>query len=131
MSHSNSSKVGEIFTAAGAAFSKLSELIMTLHPVGEITPASVSAKTPVKRKSVEDSGVQVKKQMIASTTTTATATVTMKPISQEKIRALNAVITQPTPKSAGTVAIADDEGKHLKLNHLKWILPTLPYLPRM
>ncbi|GFV50301.1 uncharacterized protein TNCV_622112 [Trichonephila clavipes] len=100
MSHSNSSKVGEIFTAAGAAFSKLSELIMTLHPVGEITPASVSAKTPVKRKSVEDSGVQVKKQMIASTTTTATATVTMKPISQEKIRALNAVITQPTPKSA-------------------------------
>ncbi|GBO26922.1 hypothetical protein AVEN_169700-1, partial [Araneus ventricosus] len=35
MSHSNSSKVGEIFTAAGAAFSKLSELIMTLHPVGE------------------------------------------------------------------------------------------------
>ncbi|GFY39955.1 uncharacterized protein TNIN_481451 [Trichonephila inaurata madagascariensis] len=71
---------------------------MTLHPVGETTPASVSAKAPVKRKSVEDSGVQVKKQMIASTS--ATATVTMKPISQEKIRALNAVITQPTPKSA-------------------------------
>ncbi|GFR33281.1 uncharacterized protein TNCT_90341 [Trichonephila clavata] len=93
-------KVGEIFTAAGAAFSKLSELIMTLHPVGETTTASVSTRTPVKRKSVEDSGVQVKKQMIASTSATATATVTMKPISQEKIRALNAVITQPTPKSA-------------------------------
>ncbi|GFT33637.1 uncharacterized protein NPIL_552711 [Nephila pilipes] len=96
MSHSNSSKVGEIFTAAGAAFSKLSELIMTLHPVGETAPANVSVKTPVKRKSVEDSGVQVKKHI----TVTASASATIKTISQDKIRALNAVISQSTPKSA-------------------------------
>ncbi|KAG8187499.1 hypothetical protein JTE90_022892 [Oedothorax gibbosus] len=40
MSHSNSSKVGEIFTAAGAAFNKLGELIMTLNSVGESSPSS-------------------------------------------------------------------------------------------
>ncbi|XP_023230630.1 chromatin complexes subunit BAP18-like [Centruroides vittatus] len=36
MSHgSSASKVGEIFTAAGAAFTKLGELTMQLHPVSE------------------------------------------------------------------------------------------------
>lgn len=36
MSHGNSaSKVGEIFTAAGAAFSKLGELTMQLHPIAD------------------------------------------------------------------------------------------------
>ncbi|GBL72144.1 hypothetical protein AVEN_115143-1 [Araneus ventricosus] len=92
MSHSNSSKVGEIFTAAGAAFSKLSELIMTLHPVGEPPVSNVPAKAPVKRKSTEEPAIQVKKQM--------TATATIKSVSQDKIRALNAVISQPTNKSA-------------------------------
>ncbi|GFR07260.1 chromatin complexes subunit BAP18 [Trichonephila clavata] len=33
-------KVGEIFSAAGAAFSKMSELIMSLHSVGEASPSS-------------------------------------------------------------------------------------------
>lgn len=37
---SSASKVGDIFTAAGAAFSKLGELTMTLHPTGEPAPAS-------------------------------------------------------------------------------------------
>ncbi|GFU72093.1 hypothetical protein TNCV_276751, partial [Trichonephila clavipes] len=31
--------VGEIFLAAGAAFSKMSELIMSLHSVGEASPS--------------------------------------------------------------------------------------------
>jgi len=36
----SASKVGEIFTAAGAAFSKLGELTMQLHPVTEPSPSS-------------------------------------------------------------------------------------------
>ncbi|XP_077403067.1 BPTF-associated chromatin complex component 1 isoform X2 [Vanacampus margaritifer] len=36
---SASAKVGEIFSAAGAAFSKLGELTMQLHPVSDSSPA--------------------------------------------------------------------------------------------
>ncbi|XP_028322394.1 BPTF-associated chromatin complex component 1 [Gouania willdenowi] len=36
---SASAKVGEIFSAAGAAFSKLGELTMGLHPVSDSSPA--------------------------------------------------------------------------------------------
>lgn len=37
---SSASKVGEIFTAAGAAFSKLGDLTMQLHPTSEPSPTS-------------------------------------------------------------------------------------------
>ncbi|XP_021351520.1 chromatin complexes subunit BAP18-like isoform X1 [Mizuhopecten yessoensis] len=37
---SSASKVGEIFTAAGAAFSKLGDLTMQLHPTAEPSPSS-------------------------------------------------------------------------------------------
>ncbi|XP_035219837.1 chromatin complexes subunit BAP18-like isoform X2 [Stegodyphus dumicola] len=137
MSHSNSSKVGEIFTAAGAAFTKLGELTMTLHSVGEPSPSSgkwtmqememlktavksfgtelerindsiknknieirpthsSQMKAPVKRKSFEDPNIGIKKQMPAGTAT-------IKTVSQDKIRALNAVISQSTPKSEITL----------------------------
>ncbi|XP_035219838.1 chromatin complexes subunit BAP18-like isoform X3 [Stegodyphus dumicola] len=104
MSHSNSSKVGEIFTAAGAAFTKLGELTMTLHSVGEPSPSSSEIrpthssqmKAPVKRKSFEDPNIGIKKQMPAGTAT-------IKTVSQDKIRALNAVISQSTPKSEITL----------------------------
>ncbi|KAF7701255.1 chromatin complexes subunit BAP18 [Silurus meridionalis] len=36
---SSSAKVGEIFSAAGVAFSKLGELTMQLHPVADSSPA--------------------------------------------------------------------------------------------
>ncbi|XP_060764669.1 chromatin complexes subunit BAP18 [Neoarius graeffei] len=36
---SSSAKVGEIFSAAGAAFTKLGELTMQLHPVADSSPA--------------------------------------------------------------------------------------------
>ncbi|XP_069502676.1 chromatin complexes subunit BAP18 isoform X2 [Ambystoma mexicanum] len=36
---SASTKVGEIFSAAGAAFTKLGELTMQLHPVADTSPA--------------------------------------------------------------------------------------------
>ncbi|XP_049617846.1 chromatin complexes subunit BAP18 [Syngnathus scovelli] len=47
---SASTKVGEIFSAAGAAFSRLGELTMQLHPMAEANPTSAHTKSPVKRK---------------------------------------------------------------------------------
>ncbi|XP_018526566.1 chromatin complexes subunit BAP18 isoform X2 [Lates calcarifer] len=52
--------VGEIFSAAGAAFTKLGELTMQLHPVADSSPAgshpcsSGQTKSTVKRKLYED-----------------------------------------------------------------------------
>lgn len=57
---SASTKVGEIFSAAGAAFTKLGELTMQLHPVADSSPAgsqlpsSSQNKNTVKRKLYED-----------------------------------------------------------------------------
>uniref|UniRef100_UPI0037E75B13 chromatin complexes subunit BAP18 n=1 Tax=Semicossyphus pulcher TaxID=241346 RepID=UPI0037E75B13 len=51
---SASTKVGEIFSAAGAAFTKLGELTMQLHPVADSSPAGGQTKSAVKRKLYED-----------------------------------------------------------------------------
>ncbi|XP_012808864.1 chromatin complexes subunit BAP18 isoform X3 [Xenopus tropicalis] len=54
---SASTKVGEIFSAAGAAFTKLGELTMQLHPVTDSSPAGAQIKFAVKRKIYDDNGV--------------------------------------------------------------------------
>ncbi|GAB1609919.1 chromatin complexes subunit BAP18-like isoform X1 [Argonauta hians] len=56
---SSASKVGEIFTAAGAAFSRLGELTMSLHPTAEPNPARSQIKAQLKRKAYEDAGLQL------------------------------------------------------------------------
>ncbi|KAG8441492.1 hypothetical protein GDO86_007019 [Hymenochirus boettgeri] len=56
---SASTKVGEIFSAAGAAFTKLGELTMQLHPVTDSSPAGAQLKCAVKRKIYDDNGVPI------------------------------------------------------------------------
>ncbi|XP_022112465.1 chromatin complexes subunit BAP18 isoform X2 [Pieris rapae] len=51
--NSSAAKVGEIFTEAGAAFNKLAEMTMTLHPLGEQS-TNAHAKTPTKRKATDE-----------------------------------------------------------------------------
>ncbi|CAG9098762.1 unnamed protein product [Plutella xylostella] len=50
----SAAKVGEIFTEAGAAFNKLAEMTMLLHPMAESTTFA-QVKTPVKRKAEDKS----------------------------------------------------------------------------
>ncbi|XP_045521077.1 uncharacterized protein LOC123712147 isoform X2 [Pieris brassicae] len=51
--NSSAAKVGEIFTEAGAAFNKLAEMTMTLHPLAEQS-INAHAKTPTKRKTTDE-----------------------------------------------------------------------------
>ncbi|KAM6453343.1 BPTF-associated chromatin complex component 1 isoform 3-T3 [Liasis olivaceus] len=56
---SASTKVGEIFSAAGAAFTKLGELTMQLHPVADSSPAGAKwtdAEIALLRASVQRFG---------------------------------------------------------------------------
>ncbi|KAJ2953650.1 hypothetical protein O0L34_g1261 [Tuta absoluta] len=54
--NNSAAKVGEIFTEAGAAFNKLAEMTMMLHPMAEQLPMNSQAppKTPVKRKAADE-----------------------------------------------------------------------------
>ncbi|XP_026465676.1 chromatin complexes subunit BAP18-like isoform X3 [Ctenocephalides felis] len=51
--------VGEIFTAAGSAFTKLGELTMQLHPTSD-SPAGSQIRSTLKKKAFEDAGIPVR-----------------------------------------------------------------------
>ncbi|XP_019726873.1 chromatin complexes subunit BAP18 isoform X2 [Hippocampus comes] len=72
---SASTKVGEIFSAAGAAFSRLGELTMQLHPVAEVNPTSTHTKTPVKRKHEDTTRCSSSEGIPPNTTATKKAAV--------------------------------------------------------
>ncbi|XP_011310149.1 chromatin complexes subunit BAP18 isoform X3 [Fopius arisanus] len=55
----SASKVGEIFTAAGAAFNKLGELTMQLHPTTD-SPAGTQIRTTLKKKAFEEAGIPIR-----------------------------------------------------------------------
>jgi len=66
MSSSHSaSKVGEIFTAAGAAFTTLGELSMQLYSNTDQSISGAQIKNNMKRKSYETAGVPLKKSLMS------------------------------------------------------------------
>ncbi|XP_035726718.1 chromatin complexes subunit BAP18-like isoform X3 [Vespa mandarinia] len=66
MEPASGQKVGEIFTAAGAAFNKLGELTMQLHPTTD-SPAGSQIRTTLKKKAFEEAGVPIRQQSQQST----------------------------------------------------------------
>ncbi|XP_022225406.2 alpha-protein kinase 1 isoform X2 [Drosophila obscura] len=55
----SATKVGEIFTAAGQAFSRLGDLTMQLHPNAE-SPSGSQIRQALKKKAFEDAGIPAK-----------------------------------------------------------------------
>ncbi|KAM9406449.1 BPTF-associated chromatin complex component 1 isoform 4-T4 [Salvelinus alpinus] len=106
---SASTKVGEIFSAAGAAFTKLGELTMQLHPVADSSPAGVQIKSTVKRKLYDETGMPIytdspkktAKKTAVTMATTATPTVIAVPTSKVVMKAGvqgNVTLAIPTMK---------------------------------
>ncbi|XP_055638202.1 chromatin complexes subunit BAP18 isoform X2 [Toxorhynchites rutilus septentrionalis] len=60
----SATKVGEIFTAAGAAFNRLGELTMQLHPSSD-SPTGSQIRQTLKKKAFEDAGIQLKTQAVS------------------------------------------------------------------
>uniref|UniRef100_A0A1B6C5Y2 Chromatin complexes subunit BAP18 n=1 Tax=Clastoptera arizonana TaxID=38151 RepID=A0A1B6C5Y2_9HEMI len=65
----SASKVGEIFTAAGNAFSKLGDLTLQLHPTAD-SPAGSQIRTTLKKKAFEDAGIGMPVRQLSSVQTT-------------------------------------------------------------
>uniref|UniRef100_A0A2M4C2C4 Putative chromatin complex subunit bap18 n=1 Tax=Anopheles marajoara TaxID=58244 RepID=A0A2M4C2C4_9DIPT len=60
----SATKVGEIFTAAGAAFNSLGELTMQLHPSSD-SPTGSQIRQTLKKKAFEDAGVPIRQPVVS------------------------------------------------------------------
>ncbi|XP_028330282.1 chromatin complexes subunit BAP18 isoform X1 [Gouania willdenowi] len=102
---SASTKVGEIFSAAGAAFTKLGELTMQLHPAVDPSlagspPCSGQTKNTVKRKLYEEGALpasdgpkKVSKKSAAAAARTAPSTAAALPLSAAQFVGASAPLT--------------------------------------
>ncbi|XP_077303041.1 uncharacterized protein LOC143923301 isoform X4 [Arctopsyche grandis] len=57
--NNSAAKVGEIFTEAGAAFNRLAEMTMQLHPMVD-SPTGSQIRATLKKKAFEDAGIPVR-----------------------------------------------------------------------
>ncbi|XP_022336758.2 BPTF-associated chromatin complex component 1-like isoform X3 [Crassostrea virginica] len=140
---SSASKVGEIFTAAGAAFTKLGDLTLQLHPTSEQSPSSgkwtphevdmlknavkrSQIKTQMKRKAYEDAGLpqptepSPKKQAVRAEktpqVTVATATASTPVESQSKKQPQNDVTLSALNAPESDVDIEGDSSSSKRLD---------------
>ncbi|XP_028330283.1 chromatin complexes subunit BAP18 isoform X2 [Gouania willdenowi] len=97
---SASTKVGEIFSAAGAAFTKLGELTMQLHPAVDPSLAGGQTKNTVKRKLYEEGALpasdgpkKVSKKSAAAAARTAPSTAAALPLSAAQFVGASAPLT--------------------------------------
>ncbi|XP_017797749.1 PREDICTED: chromatin complexes subunit BAP18 isoform X3 [Habropoda laboriosa] len=74
--------VGEIFTAAGAAFNKLGELTMQLHPTTD-SPAGSQIRTTLKKKAFEEAGVPIRQQILSQQSAQQSTVVQQQQVKQQ------------------------------------------------
>ncbi|XP_043933088.1 chromatin complexes subunit BAP18 isoform X3 [Protopterus annectens] len=121
---SASTKVGEIFSAAGAAFMKLGELTMQLHPVADSSPAGAQIKTTVKRKIYEDSGMPVPsespKKMLKTDLMPAVNTgPTSQVVTSTSLQDVSAAATKKEKTSDVTLSALNDSYENRELADIK------------
>ncbi|XP_026208091.1 chromatin complexes subunit BAP18 isoform X2 [Anabas testudineus] len=119
---SASTKVGEIFSAAGAAFTKLGELTMQLHPVADSSPAGGQTKSTVKRKLYEEGALPTSSDGPKKVIKKATATVTI------ATQGTPTIITVPTAQVTVTSGIQAPASSQLPLKKQKTADVTLSAL---
>ncbi|XP_025080258.1 chromatin complexes subunit BAP18-like isoform X1 [Pomacea canaliculata] len=115
---SSASKVGEIFTAAGAAFSKLGELTMQLHPTAEQNTSGgkwTDQEIELLRTSVKRFGEDLNKisEVIKSRTVSQIRNQLKRKAYEDA--GLQPPVTSPTKPSAKSVqGVAEQHGKKQK-----------------
>ncbi|XP_031707119.1 chromatin complexes subunit BAP18-like isoform X2 [Anarrhichthys ocellatus] len=127
---SASTKVGEIFSAAGAAFTKLGELTMQLHPVADSSPAGGQTKSTVKRKLYEDGALPASsdgpKKVIKKTTVAMATKGTPTIVSVPKAQVVMASGLQGSPSRQPTLKKQKTAGESGKLQHKTYSVVNVP-----
>ncbi|XP_055299493.1 chromatin complexes subunit BAP18 isoform X2 [Sitodiplosis mosellana] len=118
----SATKVGEIFAQAGAAFNRLGELTMQLHPTAD-SPAGSQIKQTLKKKAFEEAGIPVKQiSLMQSPTHTAPETIFVKNdpqiLSAIPSTSTAIIVTHPEPPAELMVPNVKTEEIHDEINLL-------------